>query len=81
MNFMPSLLNKDLALFLQNKVNVLIVYHAIAKPCPTYQSGTNLLRDIGKFLSTKEKKYKVKYILVLISEIKFHKITLMFCCY
>ena len=62
MNFMSSLLNKDIELFLQNKVNVLSVYHAIAKPCPTYQSGTDLLRDIGKFLSSKEKKYKVKYI-------------------
>ena len=62
MNFMSSLLIKDIELFLQNKVNVLSVYHAIAKPCPTYQGGTDLLRDIGKFLSTKEKKYKVKYI-------------------
>ena len=59
---MSSLLNKDIALFLQNKVDVLSIYHAIARPCPTYQGGTDLLRDIGKFLSSKEKKYKVKYI-------------------
>ena len=65
MNLMSSLLSKDIELFLQNKVDVLSGYHAIAKPCPTYQGGTDLLRDIGKFLSTKEKKYKVKYILEL----------------
>ena len=62
MSFMSSLLNQKIDFFLQNKVDVLSVYHAIAKPCPTYQGGTDLLRDISKFLSTKEKKYKVKYI-------------------
>ena len=66
MNFMSSLLNQKIDFFLQNKVDVLSVYHAIAKPCPTYQGGTDLLRDIGKFLSTKEKKYKVKYIYIRI---------------
>ena len=69
MNFMSSLINKHIALSLQNKVDALSVYHAIAKPCPTYQSGTNLLRHIGKFLSMKEKKYKVKQISIQVWKI------------